>query len=156
MSLLQRNYLKKEDGFWAIEQKFYLDTSIWRDYYEDRSDGSKPLGRFALQFLFKTIKDGNLIAYSDFVVEELMIKYSKEEIIGIFSIFYHLNLLVKVPISKEQAKEAAVICKKRNIPFGDVLHAVLARDNKSIMVTRDKHFQRLMDIADIKKPEDLL
>lgn len=139
-----------------MEQKYYLDTSIWRDYYEDRSDGSKPLGKFALQFLFKAIKDGNRIGYSDFVVEELMVKYAKEEIIAILSIFYHLNLLVKVPISKEQAKEAAVICKKRNIPFGDALHAILARDNKSIMVTRDKHFKKLKDIADIKKPEDLL
>lgn len=139
-----------------MEEKFYLDTSIWRDYYEDRSDGYKPLGKFALQLLFKIIKDLNPINYSDFVVEELRIKYSNEEIIAILSIFYHLNLLVKVPISKEQAKEASVICKKRNIPFGDALHAILARDNKSIMVTRDKHFQKLKDIAEIKNPEDLL
>lgn len=61
----------------------------------------------------------------------------------------------KVSISEEQAKEAAVICKKRNVPFGDALHAILARDNKSIMVTRDKHYKKLKDIADIQKPEDL-
>ena len=139
-----------------MEKRFYLDTSIWRDYYENRSDSSKQLGRLALQFLLKIIKEDNLILYSDLVVQELMIKYSKEEIINILSIIYNLNLLVKISISKEQAKEAADLCKKRKIPFADVLHTVLARDNRAVMVTRDRHFQRLIDIADIKKPEDLL
>ena len=85
-----------------------------------------------------------------------MIKYSKEEISTIFSIIFNLDLLVKVLISKEQAKEATILCKKRKVPFGDALHAILARDNKAIMVTRDKHFKKLKDIAEIKKPEDLL
>ena len=139
-----------------MEQRYYLDTSIWRDYYENRSDSSKQLGRLALQFLLKIIKEDNLILYSDLVVQELMIKYSKEEISNILSIIYNLNLLVKISISKEQAKEAADLCRKRNVPFADVLHAILARDNRAVMVTRDRHFQRLIDIADIKKPEDLL
>lgn len=139
-----------------MRQRFYLDTSIWRDYYEDRSDSSKSLGRLALQLLFKIIKEGNLIAYSDFVVEELKGKYSEEEIIAILSIFYHLELLIKADISKEQAMEAAALCRKRNVSFGDALHAVLSRDNKAVMVTRDRHFIRLLDIADVKKPEDLL
>ena len=139
-----------------MKQRFYLDTSIWRDYYENRSDSSKQLGRLALQLLLKIIKQDGQIFYSDFVVQELMIKYSKEEISTIFSIIFNLDLLVKVLISKEQAKEAAVLCKKRNVAFGDALHAILARDNKAIMVTRDKHFKKLKDIAEIKKPEDLL
>lgn len=139
-----------------MKQRFYLDTSIWRDYYEDRSDSYKPLGRLALQLLFKIIKEGSQIVYSDLVVEELKGKYNEEEIIAILSIFHHLNLLIKADISNEQAKEAAVLCKKRNVSFGDALHAILARDTKAIMVTRDKHFLRLRDISDIKKPEDFL
>lgn len=139
-----------------MKLKFYLDTSIWRDYYEDRSDGSKALGKFALQLLYKVIKNSDQIGYSDFVVEELKVKYTKEEIIAILSIFYHLNLLVKVTISREQAQEAANICKQRNVPFGDALHAILTRDNNFIMVTRDRHFRKLWDIAEIKKPEELL
>jgi len=83
-------------------------------------------------------------------------KYNEEEIISILSIFHHLNLLIKADISNEQVKEAAVLCKKINVSFGDALHAILARDTKAIMVTRDKHFLRLRDISDIKKPEDLL
>ena len=73
-----------------MKQRFYLDTSIWRDYYENRSDSSKQLGRLALQLLLKIIKQDGQIFYSDFVVQELMIKYSKEEISTIFSIIFNL------------------------------------------------------------------
>lgn len=139
-----------------MANKFYLDTSIWRDYYEDRSDSHKQLGKLALQLLQKIIEEENIILYSDLVVQELMTKYSKEEISGILSILYNIGLLEKVNTSKAQAKEAADLCKKLNIPFGDALHAILARDNKAVMVTRDKHFLLLADIAEIKKPEDLI
>ena len=139
-----------------MRQKFYLDTAIWRDYYEDRSDNSKQLGKLALRFLIKIIKENSLILFSDLIVRELMAKYSKEEIIDILAIFHNLNLLVKVPISQEQANEAADLHKEKGIPFGDALHAILSRDNKAVMVTRDKHFKRLINIAGFKKPEDLL
>lgn len=59
-------------------------------------------------------------------------------------------------ISESQAKEAAILCKQRKVAFGDALHAILARDNNAIMVTRDKHFLGLADIAEVKKPEDLI
>lgn len=139
-----------------MQQKFYFDTAIWRDYYENRSDSLKPIGKLALQFIEKAIKEDNLILYSDLVVQELMIKYNKEEISNILSILYKIGLLEKVTISKEQAREASDLCTKRKIPFADALHAILSRDNKSILITRDKHFQKLIDIAEIKKPEDIL
>ena len=34
-----------------MAKKFYLDTAIWRDYFEDRGDGTRPIGEFAFQFL---------------------------------------------------------------------------------------------------------
>ena len=126
-----------------MAKKFYLDTSIWRDYYENRSDSQKQLGKLALQFLQKVIGEENIILYSDLVVQELMIKYSKEEISSILSILFNIGLLEKINTSKEQAKEASDLCKKLNIPFGDALHAILARDNKAVMITRDNHFQLL-------------
>ena len=139
-----------------MAKKFYLDTSIWRDYYENRSDSQKQLGKLALQFLQKVIGEENIILYSDLVVQELMIKYSKEEISSILSILFNIGLLEKINTSKEQAKEASDLCKKLNIPFGDALHAILARDNKAVMITRDNHFQLLKDIVEIQKPEDLI
>ena len=63
---------------------------------------------------------------------------------------------VTVEISSIQEKEAASLGRVRKVSFGDALHAVLARDNFAVMVTRDKHFLELMDIVEVRKPEDLL
>ncbi len=139
-----------------MQEKFYLDTAIWRDYYENRKDKFRPLGEWALYFLHKTIKNKNIILYSDFVVKELENKYSIDEINNIFRIIKKRNLLVKVKISKKQIKKASMISKKRKVAFGDALHSILARDNNSILISRDKHFQELTDIVKIKKPEDLI
>lgn len=136
--------------------KFYLDSSIWRDYYENRSDKFRPLGDWALKLINIIIENQNFILYSDLIIEELEIKYNKEEISKIFEIISKRNLLFKVIILDSQAKEAAILCKKRNVSFGDALHAILARDNNAIMVTRDNHFLELTDIAEIKKPEELV
>lgn len=137
-------------------EKYYLDTAIWRDFYENRSDKFRPLGEWALQLINKIIEDKNFILYSDFVVEELKVKYSEEEIRKIFEIVKERDLLLKVDISESQAKEAAFLCKKRKVAFGDALHVILARDNKAIIVTRDEHFLKFTDIVEIKKPEDLI
>ncbi len=139
-----------------MPQKYYLDSSIWRDYYEDRSDKFRPLGEWALKLINNIIKNKDYILYSDFIIEELEIKYSKEEIKNIFDIINKRSLLLKVEISKYQIKEAAILCKKRKVAFGDALHSILARDNNAIMVTRDNHFLELLDIVEIKKPEDLI
>jgi len=139
-----------------MTEKYYLDTSIWRDYYENRSDKFRPLGEWALNLINKIIKDKNFILYSDFVIEELKVKYSEEEINKVFEVIKKKGLLLKVDISEKQAKEAASLCKKKKVAFGDALHAILARDNKVIMITRDEHFIELADIVEIKKPEDLI
>ncbi len=139
-----------------MTEKIYLDTNIYLDYFENRHDNIRPLGEWALKLINIIIENKEFILYSNLIVKELEIKYSKEEINKIFEIIYKRNLLLKVAISSSQVKEAAISCKKRKVAFGDALHAILARDNKAVMVTRDKHFFEFVDIAEIKKPEDLI
>ncbi|MBT5021862.1 PIN domain-containing protein [Candidatus Woesearchaeota archaeon] len=135
---------------------FYFDTCIWRDYYENRIDKFKPLGEFALLLINKIFEDGDFILYSDFVVKELQIKYSAEEIKAILDVVGSKKQLIKVNISEIQAKEAALISKQRNVAFGDALHAIISRDNFALLVTRDNHFQLLLDIVDVALPEELI
>lgn len=139
-----------------MKRRYYLDTGIWRDYFENRSDRFRPLGEWAFTFIKKVIQNKDLILYSDFVITELRVSYSDKQIKNIFEIASELGLLLKVDISKPQVKAAAKLAKERVVAFGDALHAILARDNKAIMVTRDKHFYNLKDIVDIKKPEELI
>ncbi len=66
-----------------------------------------------------------------------------------------VGLLEKVPIKKEHFLEAARLKRERKLPFADLLHAIIARDNGAIMVTRDVHFEDFENIVTIRKPEDL-
>jgi predicted nucleic acid-binding protein len=134
--------------------KYYLDTAIWRDLHEDRKDRFRPLGEWAFELLRKARMNHDKILYSDLTVDELSVAYDKETINRLFK--NSDELLEKVEIHKSQAKEAARLSKQLNIPFGDALHGILARDNKAIMVTRDHHFEELGKIVSVSKPEDLI
>ncbi len=139
-----------------MQRRFYLDTCIWRDYYENRTDNFRPLGEWALSLIQKILEEKNRLLYSDIIIDELRILYSLTEISEIFEIVAQHQTLIKVPISQSQKKEAALLCKERKMSWADALHAILARDHNAILVSRDKHFLQLGDIAEIRKPEELI
>ena len=134
--------------------KFYLDTSIWRDLHENRSDRFRPLGEWAFELLRMIREEGHIVIYSEMVIDELLRKYTLTGIDDIFRIAE--GSLEKTNMKKEQADEAAKLCKSLQIPFADCLHAILARDNDAILITRDKHFEQLRLITDARKPEELI
>ncbi|HLC80286.1 MAG TPA: PIN domain-containing protein [Candidatus Nanoarchaeia archaeon] len=138
-----------------MTEKYYVDTSIWMDLLEDREGYNKePLGDYALK-LFAMIKaKKHKLAVSDLLIRELESNYSVEEINGMVLPFQ--KIMEKVFVTKEQRDEAKKIAEERNLPPGDVLHAIVARDNKYIMVTRDKHFKELGDIIKHYKPEEII
>jgi predicted nucleic acid-binding protein len=137
-----------------MKQRFYVDTAIWRDYFEDRSDGLKPLGEFAFLFLKNCEKHNCEVLYSQLVVSELLSHLSEEQVKQIFSSFS--NFLREIKISKEQIKEAKNIgLWVRYSHTADIMHAILARDNKAILITRDKHFDVLAEIVLVLKPEEV-
>lgn len=138
-----------------MAERYYIDSCIWIDYFENRSDRFRPLGDWAFDLIKKVIDDEDLILYSELVEEELGENYSAEEIEKIFSIVPS-ELFVKVNIIDKQIKESINLFKKFNIPKKDALHAILARDNNAIFVTRDKHFYEIYKKLTIKKPEELI
>ena|SRR3989338_2161117 len=137
-----------------MTKKYYIDTAIWRDLHENRKDKSKNLGELAFESFKKIRTNKEKIIYSDFVVEELSHAYDKQTIDKLFK--GASELLEKAEINETQLKEAADLSKELNIPLGDAIHGVLAKDISAIMVTRDRHFKKLKDKITIKKPEDLI
>ena len=138
-----------------MAEKYYVDTSIWMDLLEDRkSYTGEPLGDYALK-LFAMIKDQNhQLVLSDLLIRELESNYSTEEINGMILPF--TKIIQKIFVTTTQRDEAKKIATERNLPPGDVLHAIIARDNSLIMVTRDKHFKKLEDITKHYKPEEII
>ncbi len=138
-----------------MSEKYYIDTCIWKDYLENRSDKFRPLGDWALRLINKIIKEDGLFIFSDHLIIELEKQYSAEKINDLLGIIPN-KLVNKIETKEEQAKEALYLKNKLNIPFGDALHAVLARDNNAVLVSRDKHFYELTKEVSIAKPEDLI
>lgn len=137
-----------------MSEKYYIDTAIWMDYYEDRTDPSKDIGEFAFKLLCKILASKSKIVVSTFLLRELESAYSLDKIRGLTIHFE--KVMIKVDVSDKQMDEARKIAEERRIPKGDVIHAILARENNAILVTRDKHFELLKDICEVMKPEEII
>ncbi len=136
-------------------KKFYLDTSIWIDIYEDRRGfHNEPLGKYGLKLLYQIKNKGYILVISDILLIELEGRYSLAEINGMFKFFE--DHIEKVKSTTEQTGEARKLSNNRNVPMGDALHAILARDNELILITRDNDFKKLKDISKFSKPEEFI
>lgn len=133
--------------------KYYLDTCIWFDFAENRSDNTQSLGKPAKELMNKISKANDTLILSPELMKELKKCYGEERIRKLFSPFSDIELVFS---TKKQQKEAYKVNKVRKVGFTDALHAILARDSKAQLVTRDRHFRKLTDITIAKKPEELL
>ena len=134
--------------------KYYLDTSIWLDLLEDRNEPNLPKGKYAENFIARTIETGEKIVYSDTIKDELIkqgyMLWELEDYFGSLG-----RILLYVESNAKQFKRAKDLASKRKVPVLDALHGLIARDNHAIVITRDKDFARLNDIAKAKRPEEV-
>ncbi|MBN1792891.1 PIN domain-containing protein [Candidatus Woesearchaeota archaeon] len=135
-------------------ERYYVDTNIWLDYLENRSDRFRPLGDWALAFLNMVSETGGNILLSDLVIKELERHLSPRSIKELLEPFMESIIFVKS--AKSQVSEALVLSRQRRVHFADALHAVIARAEGAILVSRDQHFMGLCDAVPIMKPEDLI
>ncbi|HLC62994.1 MAG TPA: PIN domain-containing protein [Candidatus Nanoarchaeia archaeon] len=130
---------------------FYLDTSIWLDFYEQRGVN----GEEVMKLITKIIQKNYLLAYSDLHIKEFKnLSYSHQEIIAILAIVKK-DKLRHIHIHGGQIKEALSLARQRKIPKKDALHAILCRDNNLQLIARDPHFEKLKDISLYKIPESV-
>jgi predicted nucleic acid-binding protein len=134
--------------------RFYIDTCIWRDYYENRVDRFRPLGEWAFRLLQHISDRGNALILSDVVIKELRRYYTAAQINTLLDAF--VEQIIVVSTGSPIVREANILMKQRKVSMGDALHALLARRSGAILVTRDTHFLQLTDIVEVKKPEELL
>ena len=136
-------------------KKYYLDTSIWLDLFENRNEPNFPKGEWAKTLIKKIIENDDKIVYSDINIVELNnFGYEFFEIEGLFEELK--QVLVFVESNDKEVKLAENISVKRNVPKGDVLHAIIARNNKATLITFDKHFTKLSDITEAKTPQEII
>lgn len=136
-------------------RKFYLDTSVWLDFFENRNEPNMPKGKWAKELLEKIVQADVKIVYSDLTLYELAsVGYSNYEIDELLEPLR--QILIFVEATEKEARQAKDIALKNNIPKADVLHALIARDNKSVLVTLDRHFQKISHITKPVKPQNAI
>ena len=141
-----------------MEEKYFIDTCVWRDFYENRkSKTGRKLGKEAANLFMKIIKNKKIIIYSESLIWELKKDYKKEEIESMLKFLFLLKILRRIEITKDEYKEAKQLSSERNIPFVDCLNAIQSRNHQTQMVSQDKHFiQDLMDITKTKRPKEII
>ncbi|MGV8171161.1 MAG: type II toxin-antitoxin system VapC family toxin [Candidatus Woesearchaeota archaeon] len=138
-----------------MTQRYLIDTSIWIDLYEDRIGfNGEPLGEYALKLISKLLTQKHIMVVSNILIVELEKYYSIGQIRGMLQPFK--SIIEKAIATTTESREARIISIARNLPYGDALHAILARNRKAILITRDKHFRKLEDISEHFTPEDIL
>ena len=138
-----------------MNKKYYFDTSIWLDFFENRNEPNLPKGDFASVLINKIINENHKIVFSDAIKDEMAdLGYNEYEVNNLLGPFD--KVIIFVEFTKKQFGKAKDLSAKRDIPLLDALHALIARDNSCIMITRDAHFKRLLDIIKNKKPEDVI
>jgi predicted nucleic acid-binding protein len=115
--------------------KYYLDTCIWIDFLEERDE-------FVVKRVFDILLNHKILISRKVFVE-------LEKYIEPVNLLEFKNVVL-VDDSELQKTSAMKLARERNIPFGDVIHAIIAKDNDSILLTRDRHFLKLRDIAQIE------
>ena len=88
------------------------------------------------------------------VIELINIGYRMYEVEELFLPFK--NNLSYVEVAREEIGKGNDLAFKRDIPKGDAIHALIARNNNAILITLDHHFQKLLDIIKPYKPQDFL
>jgi len=139
-------------------EKLYVDTHIFADYWLARKDNLRPLGEFAHELFRDAASCKYRVLISKDVFEELKtIGLSEIDVKErLLDFLYIERKIEEVTVSESQEDEARKLSRSRKIPRVDVLHAILARDNSAILVTRDHHHEKVTDIVIIAKPEELL
>ncbi len=103
----------------------------------------------------KIIRAKDIILFSDAVSIELRAAYGPDEVFEMFHTLRLIGVLKHVEMNTSEIEEAKLVSISRIVPRWDALHAIIARNNRAILVSPDKHFNTLKDIAESKTPDEL-
>ena len=112
----------------------YVDTNVYLDYFENRTDRLRPLGEFAFQFFRRTEKCEFEIVVSDFVLEELSKRIDEKQQEEFFKPLYRKEKIHEIKSTHKDKQKAMAV----GIHWQDSLHAILAKKaGAECVVTRN-------------------
>lgn len=137
--------------------KIYVDTNVYLDYFEGRTDYMRPLGDFAHEVFQRTLSCEFTIILSGLVVKEILNNRDEEQMYDLINELKEKNKIIKTKATFEDKEKAGQIVKQKRTSFPDTLHAVIAqRMGAEYLVTRNiQDFVELQEMTKIVLPEHL-
>jgi len=128
-----------------MSKRIYVDTNIYIDLFENRSDKLVPWAEFAHQLFERTISCEFEIISSAWILKELKKNGYKKQAEELFNKLSKNRKLIYLEVRKHNKKEAR---KVKGVHYDDNLHYVMAKKGKAeIIVTRNwKDFYEFKDI----------
>ncbi|MBS3057062.1 MAG: PIN domain-containing protein [Candidatus Diapherotrites archaeon] len=136
-----------------MSTRIYVDACIYLDYFEERSNGMRPLSEFAFRIFQRAFECEFEIVISEWLLRELRIKKEFETKARLlFDDLRNKNKLIQTDADDKDEKEA-----KSYKNWKDALHCILARKAKcEFIITRNiEHFSSFSDILKAKLPEQI-
>lgn len=134
----------------------YLDTNIYLDWLEGRTDRLRPLGEFAFSIIKRAISCEFEIVVSDLILFELKRHAKAKDVLDMLSLLSKKNKIVKAECLDEVRSEAKRIGAETGVHWQDVAHALIAREaSAECLITRDAHLFGLSGIIETKFPENV-
>lgn len=133
-----------------------MDTNIFLDYWWDRGSGLKPTGILAKQFFDDTRACKYSFVISSFTLKEIELNFKRPDLVKEFlDGFDKLGKLRVVKVTQEVIDSAKRMRGVDEVPVHDRIHALMAKKEGAVLVTRDKHLGMLERIVQALAPEEL-
>lgn len=135
----------------------YIDTNVYLDYFEGRTDKFRPLGEFAYQIFQRTLSCEFTIVFSGLLFKEILNHTKEQQLYAFLHEFKEKNKILETKATFEDKVKTQQIVKEKRTSFNDTLHAVIAqRMGAEFLVTRNiQDFLELQEIVKILLPEYL-
>lgn len=137
-------------------QKIYVDTNIFLDFWLDRKTKIAPAGLFAEKMFEDLTECKYFLVTSNYIMMEIKENINFfEEVRDLFETLRSAEKIKVIKIKQGMIDKAKKIASKKDVPIHDAIHAIVAKSEGAILVTRDKHFQNIADFITVLKPEEL-
>ena len=139
---------------------YYVDTCIYVNLFKKEIvENGFSYCEIAKKFFDKADRQGDLIYYSGYLLKELSFVLGDSLFVENIPFYLYSGNFVKVKFTRDEYEIVKEIYSTNiGVSFFDVVHMLLARKNKSTLITRDRELMELCEKFNVltKTPEQIL
>ena len=122
-----------------MRRKFYLDSDVWIAYFDEKDERHE----LAVKLFGEVIKNNDVILISKVHHIEMLNTGFHKQFEKLKNKLFKIRVCIGVKTEEIDKQIAYRHNEKLRVGFGDCLHLQIAKRNKAIAVSFDKHWQEI-------------